>query len=263
LVLGSGAQAASISVNFTPIAGDTVDVDADESSLVGVTGAETVSGSGWNNIRTRPAGSAGDPTEFRAATQGGNHLDMIDSTATDSGVNMTSSGTFFFNFGFVSNPNQASTGDAGLMHSYLLTNSSETVSLSGLATWAPNGYVVYAMFDIGIQGPRTYGIAVTDGSTTQSFWTADTDSDGGGFDTDVNNDGIIEWKQTTATTSGTAVTDANYAVFGTFTGDTMTISGADATRAVLSGFQIVAVPEPSTGALLSLLALGGLARRRR
>ncbi len=239
-----GLSAKSISVNLTPTAGDSVDVNADESSVIGISGAETVSGSGWNNIRTRPAGSLGDPTVFRAATQGGNHLDMIDSTTADSGVDMTSDGTFYFNFGSVSNPSQISTGDAGLMHSYLLTNSSETISLSGLAAWAPNGYVVYAMFDIGAAGPRTYGIKVTDGTTTQSFWTADTDSDTGGFDSDTNNDGIIEWKQTTATTSGAAVSDANYAVFGTFTGDTMTISGADGTRAVLSGFQIVAIPQP-------------------
>jgi hypothetical protein len=249
LLIASGLplslDAKSISINFTPIAGDGVDVDANESSVIGIAAAEMVAGTGWNNIRTRPAGTLGDPTVFRTQTQGGNHIDLIGSTGTDSGVDLTSSGTFYFNFSQVSSPNQAATGDGGMMQSYLLTNASETISLSGLAAWAPGGYRVIAFFDIGDQGPRVYGLKGTDGTTTQSFFTNDTDSNsGGGVDTDANNDGIIEWQQTTATTAGTAVTDANYAVFGTFTGDTFTLSGADATRGVISGFQVVALDEP-------------------
>jgi hypothetical protein len=257
------ASAASISINFTPIAGDGVDVDANESSVIGVAGAETVAGTGWNNIRTRDAGSSGAPTVFVSQTQGGNHIDLIGSDGADSGVNMTSSGSFFFNFSQVSSPNHPATGDGGMMQSYLLSNASETISLSGLAVWAPDGYKVIVFFDIGDQGPRVYGLKGTDGTTSQSFFTNDTDSNsGGGVDTDANNDGIIEWKLTTATTAGTAVTDANYAVFGNFTGDTFTLSGADATRAVISGFQVVAVPEPST-TCLGALALGWLLLRRR
>jgi hypothetical protein len=246
LALAATAEAKSISVNFTPVAGDGVDVDTDESSVTGIAGAETVAGTGWNNIRTRPAGTLGDPTVFRTQTQGGNHIDLIGSGGTDSGVDMTSSGTFYFNFSQVSNPNQAATGDGGMMQSYLLSNASETISLSGLAAWAPGGYRVIAFFDIGDQGPRIYGLKGTDGITTQSFFTNDTDSNsGGGVDTDANNDGIIEWKQTTATTAGTAVTDANHAVFGPFTGDTFTLSGADGNRGVISGFQVIAETGPA------------------
>jgi hypothetical protein len=149
------------------------------------------------------------------------------------------------------------------MQSYLLANASETISLSGLAAWAPDGYRVIALFDIGDPGLRVCGLKGTDGTTTQSFSTNDTDSNsGGGVDTDANNDGVIGWQLTSATTAGTAVTDANHAVFGTFTGDTFTLSGADATRAVASGFLLIAVPEPS-GIGLAALALGALLVRRR
>ena len=34
------------------------------------------------------------------------------------------------------------------MQGYINLNSSETISLVGLSTWAPNGYQVYAFFDI-------------------------------------------------------------------------------------------------------------------
>jgi hypothetical protein len=247
LALAAATQAESISVNFTPVAGDGVDVDANESAVTGITAAETVAGAGWNNIRTRPTGSLGDPTVFRSQTQGGSHIDLIGSDGADSGVDMTSSGTFYFNFSQVSSPNQAATGDGGMMQSYLLSNASETISLSGLAAWAPGGYRVVAFFDIGDQGPRIYGLKGTDGTTTQSFFTNDTDSNsGGGVDTDANNDGVIEWQPTTATSAGTAVTDANHAVFGPFTGDTFTLSGADANRAVISGFQVIADSGPSS-----------------
>jgi hypothetical protein len=251
LALAAAAEAKSICVNFTPIAGDGVDVDADESSVTGIAGAETVAGTGWNNIRTRNAGSSGDPAVFRGQTQGGNHIDLIGSDGADSGVDLTSAGTFFFNFSQVSNPSQAVTGDGGMMQSYLLANASETISLSGLAAWAPDGYRVIAFFDIGDQGPRVYGLKGSDGIATRSFFTNDSDSNSsGGVDTDPNNDGIIEWQPTAAASAGAAVADANYADFGTFTGDTFTLSGADANRAVISGFQVI----PITGPLATIVS---------
>jgi len=230
---------ATINVNFGIALNDANAVDAGESSIVGMTGTLPVDGSKWNNVNLAASGGEA-PTTFTSATQSGSHIDLDDSSGTDAGVDMTSSGSFYSNFGDSSFPNQASTGDAGLMQSFINLNSSETISLSGLATWSPNGYKVYAVFDIGAV-TRTYAVTMNDGSTSQAFWTADTL----GTDADTDNDGVIGWIQTSATTSGTAVTDANYAVFGTFTGDTLTISGdAVSGRATLSGFQIVALSEP-------------------
>ena len=242
----SQADAKSISVSFSPLpTTDGEAVNAGETSVVGVIGTEAVDGSKWNNVNLRNAATAGSPTTFIAATQGANHLDLIDSTGADSLVDVTSTcaaGGFYANYANTSNPNQANTGDGGLMQGLLAMLNTETVSLTGLAAWAPNGYKVYAFFDIG-NATRTYGVSMSDGTLNQIFWTADTPTD-----SDTNNDGIIEWKQTTATTSAAAVTDANYAVFGNFTGNTLTISGDVSplgSRAILNGFQIVANPQLS------------------
>lgn len=225
ILLPGAATAASISVNMAvwPIVDNQV-VDPGETALVGISGPESVDGTNWNNIDLRGAGSSGTPTVFTTATQGGNNIDLVDSSGADSGVDMTSSGLFFANFANTSTPNQGLTGDGGLMQGFLNLSNTETISLSGMASWAPNGYKVYAVFDIG-PVTRTYGVSMTDGTTSQIFWTADT----AGTDADANNDGVIEWLETTATTSGTAVTDANYAVYGTFTGDTLIISGSKPT----------------------------------
>ncbi|MGB0993499.1 MAG: PEP-CTERM sorting domain-containing protein [Akkermansiaceae bacterium] len=257
--LVSSGYAASISVNISPNA--TVDnqrVDAGETAFNGIADAESVDGSNWNNL-SLGTGAVGNMSIWPTLTQGGNHVDLTDSSGIDSGVNLTSSGSFYSNYANASTPNQGATGDGGLMQGYINLNSSETISLSGLAAWAPNGYKVVAAFDIGPL-TRTYGVSMNDGGPTQIFWTADT----AGADSDTNNDGVIGWIETTATTSGTAVSDANYAIYGTFTGDTLTISGdAVSGRGTLNGFQIIAVPEPSSTALLGLGGLALILRRRK
>ena len=260
LGLTSASYAASISVNLTPSATvDNQNVDPGETALVGIAGADsTTDGANWNNITLSVGGTTGAPTTFPGATQGGNHIDLTDSTGSDSSVDMTSTGTFWSNYANVSSPNQGVTGDGGLLQGYLNLNDAETISLGGLATWAPNGYKVYAVFDIG-PFSRTYGISMNDGGPNQTYWSADTITD-----SDTGNTGTVSWLQTNATTSGTAVSDANWAVYGTFTGDTLTISGTNSGgRSVLSGFQVVAVPEPSSAALLGLGGLALIVRRRK
>jgi Carbohydrate esterase, sialic acid-specific acetylesterase len=231
-------QAQSVSVNFSPLpTSDAEAVNAGEVSVIGIPGTETIDGSKWNNVRLRPTATSGSPTNFITATQGGNRIDLISSLGSDSGINMTSvssSTGLFANYGNTSNPNSATTGDGGLMQGILLLDSTESVRLDGLATWAPNGYRVYAFFDIG-NATRTYGLTMADGVRSQTFWTADTP-----IDADANNDGVIDWLATSATTAETAVANANHAIFGIFTGDVLTISGTSAAnRSALSGFQIV------------------------
>lgn len=236
--LATFAFSNTISVNLGISLNDANSVDTGETSTVGIDSGLSTDGSVWNNALLRATG-AGSPTNFTTATQGGSHIDLNDSSGTDSGVNMTSSGSFYANFSNASGSNAGTTGDGGMMQSFILANSSETTSLSGLSTWAPNGYQVYVYFDIGAVN-RTYGLTANDGTNSYSYFSNDTS----GADSDSNNDGVINWIQTTATTSGSAVADANYAVFGTFTGDTLTISGADSNRAPICGFQIVALSDP-------------------
>ncbi len=233
--------AKSVGINFSTW--PTVDahaVNPGEISINGIAGTESVDGSKWNNIDLRGVDALGTPTVFTSATQGANHINLIDSTGADSAIDLTSSGAFYSNIAAVSAPNQASTGDAGLMNSYLLLSNTESVTLTGIAAWAPYGYRVRAFFDIG-PFTRNYGITMHDGGAPQTFWTADS----AGTDSDTNNDGSINWVETTATTEATAVADANNALFGPFTGNTLTISGiSPATRAALNGLQIIPYATP-------------------
>ncbi|MFD2158577.1 PEP-CTERM sorting domain-containing protein [Rubritalea tangerina] len=253
------SHAASISVNFAVSA--TVDnqvVDPGETALVGISAAESVDGSNWNNVSLRLAGNAGDPGTFRTNTQGGASISLIDSSGANAGVNLTSTGTFYTNYANVSSPSQGATGDGGLLQGFLNLNDSESITLTGLSSWAPSGYKVIAVFDIGSQS-RTYSLSMQDGTSTETYWTNDTSAD-----SDLDNDGSISWLETTATTQASATTDANYATFGTFSGDTLTISGSNVGgRATLSGFQIVAIPEPSSTTLVGLAALALILRRRK
>ncbi len=237
---GPPVTSAAISLNFGIALDDANRVDADEFSVLALSGAAAVGGAGWNNALLRASGP-GAPTDFTTATQGGGHIDLIESSGSDAGVDLTSSGGFFANFANVSSPNEALTGDAGLFQSCLLLGSTESVQLTGLSAWAGNGYYARAFFDVG-PITRTYGIRMDDSGSPQTFWTADS----AGADADPDNDGVIGWKIASATTEGSAGADANYAVFGPFTGDTLTISGAGSQgRAALSGLQIVANPEPA------------------
>ena len=124
--------------------------------------------------------------------------------------------------------------------------------------FSANGYFVVIFNDIGSLG-RTYGHNVSDGLVSATFWTTDT----AGVYSDSKGDGVMEYVLATGTTSGTTTADANYAVFTGLTADGFTVSGASVSgRTALSGFQIIAVPELSSPALLGMSGLCMLRRRR-
>jgi hypothetical protein len=133
----------------------------------------------------------------------------------------------------------------------------ETLTITGLGpAFTDNGYKVMVFFDMGSSAARTYGFTI--GGTT--YWTNDVT----GTDADSNDDGLMEWRQALGTTSATATQSANYAVFEGLTADSFTIEGeTTGGRAVISGLQVVAVPEPSSSAILLLLGAGFLVRRKR
>ncbi|BDS05300.1 hypothetical protein NT6N_03400 [Oceaniferula spumae] len=259
MALASFANAASISISFTGITNDANIINNDESSTIGLPGAETLAGNLWNNVQVKPGGAASDATTWVSNTQGGANIDVFDSSGADAGVDITSSGAFYSNQSNVSGDGKTLTGDGALMHQGLNFNSAESITLTGLAAWAPNGYRVIGFMDLG-NNDRTFGVSMSDGGLSQTFWT---NSDAG-TDSDPDDDGVITWLESTATSSGDAVLNANYAVWGTFTGDTLTITGTDpGPRSFLNGMQIIQVPEPSSAALVALGSLALMFRRRK
>jgi hypothetical protein len=235
----------TISVNFGIALNDANAVNVDETAVGGNPAAQNVSGVYWNNVFLQGTGSPGIPTAFTANTQGGNSLQLIDNSGT-AAAQLTSNGSFFAGFANTSAPNQDLTGDAGLFQSYLNIGGSgapgESITVSNLSgEFTTGGYNVVVFFDL--EQARTYGLTVTDGLRSETFWVSDLAAS----DADANNDGNIEWVRALGTTDLLATVGANYAVFSGFRGSSFTITGLGSNgRAVISGFQVIAVPEPSS-----------------
>ncbi len=233
--LAMPAAAATISVNFGIALNDANAVDSDETAVVGNPDALEIAGSFWNNVLLRNSGS-GSPDVFISNTTGGNFITLNNSLGAPAAeLTSTIPSGGFANFGNVSGSNATLTGTAGLFQSFLnfgATVPTETLTISGLGSnVTERGYKVIAFFDIGGQ-TRTYGLKIGD----QQYWTNDTSA----VDSDPDNDGVINWIKTTATTSGTAVANANYAVFDHLSGSSFTLEGVGSSgRSVLSGLQII------------------------
>jgi len=248
-----------ISVNFMMLDQDQNRVDDNETGVSGNSFGSTVAGSQWNNILLRDAAGSGVPVAFTNATQGGNSLTLVSSQGSTSAT-LTSTGVFFAN-GEGTTATAEKTGDAGMFRSFLNlragANPSETLTVSNLpAVFTENGYNVVLYFSMATT-TRTYGLEVSDGVVSAQYWTVD---NSWGVDTD----GVVTWVQATGTTEATATTGANFAVFDGLSASSFTITGysSGTSRATLNGLQIIAIPEPSTGALLmgSALSLLGLSR---
>ena len=273
VVAGLPASAGTIAGNFAIGTNDNNSIDAGESAIVGtdatdtaILGADNLDGSKWNHLLLRNS-THGAPTIFTGNTQGGNSIALLDSDGNSAGTMTSAGGSFWSHWSNASDgaPPLGTTGESALMQSYLLlgSNGAETVTVTLPGDFADIS--VYAFFEIGSVGgganeARTYGLDV---NGVSAFWT---DDNGGTADSDVDDDGLIEWKQTVGTTSVTATADGNYALFTGLSGTTVTFSGFGTEgRTVLSGFQIQYVPEPSTLvlALVGVIGMAFLGRRRR
>lgn len=245
----------AININFALASNDNNSVDADETAGVEI----QANGQLWNHVVTRSTTTSGVPDTFIANTTGGSSITLADSHGDSSAASLTSTigaGGGFTNFANVSGGAVGATGDAGMFQSFLNFGGaapSETITVSGLGGDFANGYDVYVYFEGNLD--RTYGFTING----ETIWGTDL------FDnSDVNNDGIIEFARGIGTTSGTA-NSSNYVVFTSLSGSSFTLSAQTlGGRAVISGLQIVAVPAPAAlPAGLALLALAAARRRRR
>lgn len=268
------ASAGSLGFNFVDI-GDSGHQDgaADALGASEVAGAPGYEQANWNNL-----GQSGD-------TIGS----MIDSSGTTTGVTLTwnSNNTWRNGAG-------TSTPDSKLMNGYL--DSGGQANVDGPPY---NGFDSANMPDVGVtgigawlaaQGAPSYNVVVyTDGDRTEGrigeYWLQDftynnppgndfanltlgSDLSPGVFVQDDNNfSGTFTQVPLSADSAGNAVA-GNFIVFTGLTADTFLlrteeISSPSQLRAVINGFQIVAVPEPSTIGLLGLGAMGAALLRRR
>lgn len=249
------SRADIISVNFRISGNDNNSVDADETA----TSLVPASGVNWNNITLRAAGAGSLENAFDGT------LLLDDAGANGATLNATfGAGEGFSEFGdATAGANRALFGEAGLMQSHLnfgAAAAGETITVNDLGPgFTGNGYAVYLYFDLNTAA-RRYGFTVDDGASVSTFWTADTPTD-----SDSDDDGAIEWKLATGSTSGSATADANYAMYTGLSGSSFTVRGlSTGGRAILSGFQVVSsIPEPSSAALLVLAGADLLAWRRR
>ncbi|MGC4002105.1 MAG: hypothetical protein QM811_02720 [Pirellulales bacterium] len=154
------------------------------------------------------------------------------------------------------------------MNSFLaITSTDGVITISNLGSaYTANGYKVVAFFNIGALS-RNYGLRVDDGTTSATYFTNDT-----AVDSDPTDSGAMTWLKATGVTSGTATSNANYAVFDGLNASSFNITGIVGVsgRSIISGFQVianpVAVPEPGTYGLLAFacaLAWGYRGKYRR
>jgi len=242
-------DAATISVNMQISTNDNNSVDADQSAVTLAAG-ENVSGQFWNAILLRD-GTAGTPTLFTAATQGGNSLSLIDGTGA-AAATMTSVGAFYSEWSDTTDgANRGVTGEAGMVQSFVNLLDTESVTVSGLGSDFTNQaykVVLYSEADVN----RTMGLRVIEGGgggvDTTTWFQAQATPDG-----DADDDGFVEWVQATGTSPSDATLRGNYVVVDGLTADSFTIEGTNVGgQSVFNGFQILASdtgpaePDPAT-----------------
>lgn len=262
--LAPDALAASIGVNFVDSNDPGVQNGATDSLATGeIAGAPGYSQSNWNNY--------------------GRWSDTI--APTDSlGLSTTVSVAWDANNTWRNNANPTLTGDEKLMHGYLdstggVAEASFTsifannvnkpvVYVSGLSSWLSAQEATSFDLVLYFDGDTTGRIAeywVQSATGGHTSFTIGGDLSPHLFARDFGDFAGYNPVDPSATSLG-AAEDGNYLVFSGITAtDTILIRAEEQTeRSPISGFQIVAVPEPSTIGLLGLSTVGvAMIRRRR
>lgn len=207
-----------------------------------VAGVSPYAAANWNLV----SGAASTTDVALVTSTGAATSVFLDSTTLSSGADIGSNGT------------TPLTGDQKLYDGFMGTDKwwaqpSLNFTVGGLEAFSSYSLVVY--LHTAFNGGRS-GSMTTNDPFTQTFY----------FATNVTGNpqpgSPAAYTQVTSTTAGTPTT-GNYIVFTGLTADSLTASftSIDNTHGI-AGFQIIGVPEPGAFSL-SVLALAGLAIRRR
>lgn len=269
LALAMSASAGTISVNFH-VGNDASDQAEHELTAGESAGLVAIDGANWNNINVGDSGPHNTSGAIFASTSLKD--DMGNASAAMIGPSADS--TWFVGYAASAAGTGAELGlpgnDDDLFNSYLALNGpsgdgspadAAVLNITGLGSaFTSAGYnlIIYADSDKDPQsGNRRSVFTVTPGGGSAiDVFTEDDNAATGGAQfsgTYIQSDGVDD-----------GADYSNYVVISGLTASSLTIDLAspDGGRAAISGFQIVAVPEPGS---LALLGLGGLmvVRRRR
>lgn len=240
----ASAQAQIISVNLTPggTAFGTTPTTLASSDLAGAPGVRT---NDWNNITS---------ASFSGAS-------LVDSSgSTVSGLTLTVSGP---NPNTRNNVGSASQNDYTVFNTVIDISSSASISLSGIPY---NAYDLFFYIFPETTSTTARGGHITIGSTTYYV----NGGNGANAVSMPGTDGSGYVLSTATTLLASQSTPGNYVKFTGLTGSSQTVSlvsdnfGDNTPRLKVGGFQLVAVPEPSTLAMLGMgvLGLAGMFRAR-
>ena len=265
------ASATTLSVNFH--VGNDADAQADHELAAGETaGLLPVDGAFWNNINVGTAGANNTSAPIFPSTplnDSSNNFAATIAPSVDS--------SWFVGYAASSAAGAAELGLAGndddLFNSYLALNGPNgdgsppdeaVLNVTGISsTFTSNGYnlIIYSDSDRGAASgaDRTSVFTVTPGGG--SAITVLTEDDGSVGAAAATFSGTYVLSDNSDTTDDYS----NYTVISGLTADSFTleITSPDGGRGAINGFQLVAVPEPSTFVCMLLASVGVVTMRRR
>ncbi|MGJ8649410.1 MAG: PEP-CTERM sorting domain-containing protein [Opitutaceae bacterium] len=274
IAFSSFASAQSISVNFH--VGNDTDAQADH-EITGTEAAGLDGNTTWNNINVGDGATNSGATIFADTTLSD---DNGDTSAATLGSTLTTgaSSSWFVGYAASQASAEGELGLAGTNHddlfnSYLALNNPQgdgnpldnfQLSITGLGTdFTTNGYyvIIYSDSDrrnTSSNSRRSEFLVTPGGGLGTTVFVEDDDPAA-----TVN---IFDGTYILSDNSETGADYSNYTIVSGLTADSFTIDifSDDGGRGAISGFQIVAVPEPSVAALLAgLLGLSYVMVRRR